>query len=425
MNRFAKRKSRGAIWALAVFFVLIVAAFLAQSRAADSAEASNPETGIDAATWDGEVTVSVASPVVAGSPLDVHIDAHTAPDGLAVDVALFSAVQTVQYSTQVVDGEATWPIPAEAMTHAGLAELVVRVGATQSSSEIEVLPGDVVAPVVPLVGPRTIVADAQDFSMLVTTPVDRFGNPAPDWTPVSIAVRRPDGSLLPLLVVVDDGIAATLVPADTTAGRLTLSASVGDVDGPPVALDQVAGTPVEIAVELGASGNGASALIADGFTLYPVTTSVLADAFGNVMPDGIEVMFVVEGPDGTDLVETTVQAGRATTRLEAPSAPGDVVVRALVSGQESTPFELAFSTAVVEASARLRGDGTLVEIGPVLGAAGGFVPDGTPAEVVAPDGSVVAVGALLDGVDRVPLPLGADASQLRVRVLGSIIEVGA
>jgi hypothetical protein len=330
------------------------------------------------------------------------------PSGVSeVQLSVVGAYRTVTHRLDI-DGEtAGFEVAAADNTVAGLVTLVASgPGLEPSSAELSVLPAEASGPLVPLIGPRSIVADGADFTMVSVLPADRFGNPLADGTPLSLRRLRPDGGVEDGELVVDHHVARTRLVAGTVAGEDLVQVALGPVRGRERSFREVAGTarPFELRVDAVAGGRRA-----DGRALTPVTTTTLVDRHGNPLPDGTMVEFRAVGPDGASTMQGVTIGGRATATLEAPGRPGTVDVQAWAAGTASSPLSVTFGAAVssVPARARVEGDAVVVDIGPVLGPLGGYVPDGTEVTVRAVSSAGGSPGPvtrmLRDGRGRVRL----------------------
>lgn len=381
-----------------------------------------PESPAAAIVSPTSLLVDAPSVVAAGESLEIGVRAPVA-DRTDVALGVFSAVESTLLKATVANGVARFTLQPVLLDHAGRVTLVAQVGATRTTHDIIVTAGPAVEPVVPLVGPRTIVADGQDITMVVVSPGDEFGNPL-DGALVEVQVVRPDGLTERFSPVVEDGIAASILTADTTAGRVSIVASVDGKNGPVNVVDQVAGRPGDFTVTTVA--NSSAQLFADGFTLYEVSTSALRDAFGNLLPDGVVTTFEIESPDGLSFAEATVQGGYATADLESPSTPGPVTVRARTSGRTSSPLSLQFMPAVKQLTASISHDArglAVVEVGPVVTVNGGYPADGTLVELRdATTRDPVASASLYRGAASVTLR-DSLVAPIIVEVLGARTEL--
>jgi len=390
-------------------FLALVGTYLVVNRSSDVAATAN-RVGPTEMTGPDRIDAGAGATIVVSTG---------APSGTLVQLGVFAPVSTSLLEEVAFDGAATFMISPGLVEHAGLYRFVATVGPSMARHDLRVEPLETVNPVVPFVGPRTIIADGSDFTMVVISPVDQFGNAAPDGTSVDVDVLRPNGEREPSTPVTRGGLAALLLGSTTETGRVTVSSSVGDADGPSSSVDQVAGVPAAFVVQ--ADSRNA---LADGFTLHAVETSQLRDQFGNVFPDGVKVVFVVQNDSGTSLIQSTVQGGVARAQIEAPEQASEIQVLARVNGVASAPLTMGFEPAVsqIPLTQKATSDRTLIEIGPVLTARGGYVPDGT--EVTVTDvstGELLATSALRGG--QISIELALLDMAVEVSILGATAVV--
>ena len=370
--------------------------------------------------WAGTVTIAGPEQVDAGTDVTVVIAADVA-DGTPVQLGVFAPLDSAMLTTPIEQGSARFTIEAQTVRHAGLYRLVAQIDSGVSEThELRVTALGAVNPVVPFVGPRTIIADGSDITMTVVTPMDQFGNPVADDTAVDIAVGRPGGESSVITQRIDRALAAIIIEATTEAGRVTVSASTGSTDGPSTVVDQVAGSPAPFTVTVDTRDT-----LADGFALHQIQTSELTDRFGNVLPDGVSAVFVIEDDSGTSFLQAVVQGGVARTMLEAPNAPGTTVVLARVSGIESPPVSVDFAPAIASlaASRSTNGGRVVLSVGPVVSERGGYVADGTMVTIVdRTSGEQIAQAALRGGVAEIVVD-AVDAESVDVVVLGTRIPI--
>ncbi|MDH3683759.1 MAG: hypothetical protein OEV40_27875, partial [Acidimicrobiia bacterium] len=288
---------------------------------------------------------------------------------------------TERMSLPVVGNRARFVLGPPLTDRVGVISVLVVTAAGPVDATVRVEAGSAVT-IDPLAGPRTIVADGADETMIVTVPADERGNPLPDGTPVEIGVVGPDGRRSCLAAATEAGIAAVRFRSGTLAGPLMIAAESGAATGPAVRVDQVAGSPAPFSLHIG-EGQERLPTLADGHFLHRMVTSELVDEFGNRLPDGVSVDVSTESPEGPGRLVAVVTGGRAQFDIEAPALPGRVTVGATIDGVAGVPITLSFTGAVsalpVEASAR---DGSVVvTVGPVLDQRGAFVPDGTVATI--------------------------------------------
>jgi hypothetical protein len=283
------------------------------------------------------LTVADTAPVGAVVPLDVGPVA--APDDTPVTLVVQDSYGVRAYRAPLRGGRAAFALPTEATRQAGLVHLTATVGGATGTAHLRLLPGAPVAPVVPLLGSRSIVANGRAESIVTVLPLDQFDNPAAEGTAVHVRALQPGGRQRIQTTIVAHLLAWVPITSGTRAGRTVVAASAGDAGGPSAALEEVAGVPQPFALSA-----TPERLPADGRQLATLRTEPLRDRFGNVLPDGTRVTFVATMPDGTTrTIPASTLDGSAAAPLQAPAAPGIATVYAVAAEVESTPLRLRFT----------------------------------------------------------------------------------
>jgi hypothetical protein len=209
-------------------------------------------------------------------------------------------------------------------------------------------------------------------------PTDFYGNPTAEGTNVLFRTLHADGRQSEDNRPVTHLLAWQRIWSGTVSGRTFVAAEADGAFGPQADLREVAGWPVPFSVLI----DGAPYL-ADGQRLFSLRTSTIADRFGNVLPDGTRVSFVVDAPDGQRIIPAVTINGIAEAVMEAPDKPGQVTIRGSVSGVSSQAVTLSLTAGIPAQPLTVRtrvnvGAGTVrIELGPVLGTLNQHVPDGT------------------------------------------------
>jgi hypothetical protein len=132
-----------------------------------------------------------------------------------------------------------------------------------------------------------------------------------------------------------------------------------------------------------------SSLPANGQDLMTLRSEVITDRFGNIVPDGTLVTFIVTAPGGLPYrIPGYTVNGQAEAQLQAPIAPGLAKVRALVGQVESDVLLVTFTsgpalgTFPVVANVDPANGAVIIEAGPILGPLKQYIPDGTPVRFV-------------------------------------------
>ncbi len=331
-----------------------------------------------AAEPTGSVTIRAPSVLSAGSPFEVIVTTDQSVNGETASLVIIGGYGSAVRFAQVQNGEALFTIDEAGSQVAGVVTLSATIGAEHANQQMTIMPGEVVEPVKPLIGERSIVADGDHWSMVVVIPFDQFGNPVSEGTPVEIRTVHPGNVADNFSVVVTNLLAWRRVYSGTVAGRTTVAVRSVDATGPEGQIEEVAGWPIEFTIAASSSD-----LPANGRDQLELMTDVMIDRFGNVLPDGTLVTFVATSPSGETRIPAVTVGGVATALLRAPAAPSTFEVHALVFDIKSTPITVRFgqgpAAGVFPLSATLEpGTGDLIiDAGTMTTATGGFVPDGT------------------------------------------------
>lgn len=285
-------------------------------------------------------TIAIDAPATApvGAPIAIGIDVDAA-DGSAVELVAIGSYGPRLYAAPVENGVARITIPAADTERAGHLSLVATAGASRRVAAIELLPDQAVTPIVPTIGTRTIVADGSDASMAIVIPRDRWGNPVRDGTAIALRSRQPDGTQRDQTLRIDHLLAWTRLRSGTDAGRTLVTVADQQPDPPAAVLIEFPDWPTGLT--LTATPPRAPA---DGRANVSLRTGVIRDRFGNVVPDGTLVSFVLEGAPRPqrDITAFTID-GVAEAVLRAPRRPQRVAVRAVVRYIASAPTRVVWT----------------------------------------------------------------------------------
>jgi hypothetical protein len=332
----------------------------------------------------GTFIIQVPDSITIGSPLLVEVIAGQAPDGASLTLVWFGSGGTRLYRNTFRNKQAIFNLKETETESAGLVTLVAQAGPVRAEKKIRLLPGTPVDPLIPLVGARSVIADTNHWSMVVTVPLDRFGNPVEDGTPVLMKALRPDGRIEEKQTSVTNLLAWWRIYSGTKSGRTIVSVTSGGAYGSEGLLLEVAGPPVSF--QLSASPLN---LAADGRQLTTLRTAILRDKFGNVVEEGTLVNFRVILPTGeiTAIPAYTIK-GIAEAPLQAPLVPGQVQIIAVALGVESEPLNITFEPGPAVGNIPVNvvkeptGKSIIIQAGPLTGRQAQLVPDGTPVQFI-------------------------------------------
>lgn len=320
----------------------------------------------------------------AGAPLTVLVQVTPAA---ATSPILLTAQGTFGFlpkAQQAVAGVARFPFMLVHTQFAGAVRLRATADGVTSTAEIVITPGPAVDPILPLVGPRTIVTGGEQWTMAVVTPRDALNNPVAENTEVTFRVQHPtDPTAAPatgvetLAAYTQNLLAWTRIYSRNRAGPMRLAVTADFGHSPERLVQATPGRPLPFQLLA-----DKITLPADGRQLVRISSTQISDRFGNVLMDGASATLLATMGDAErrSLPVITID-GRLYTTLQAPSTPGTMTVQGWLDGVASAPLTLHFTPGPavqpINVASKKTAEGIQVIAGPLLGELGQFIPDGT------------------------------------------------
>jgi len=349
-------------------------------------------------------SISISAPVDtdAGEPISLVVRGDGDGPFFVLATGTFGSVPI---TGTLNGGAASLTLDSIYSSQAGAVTFFARADNAQAQATTTIRSGPPVDPILPLVGPRSIVADGAHWTMLVAVPIDRYGNPLADGFPVTIRAQHPvpegEDPLAALEVQtgqVERLFAWVRVYSRTKAGRTFLSVNAGDAASPERDVQEVPGTPVSFALYA-----VPAVAVADGRQTVEISSDQIRDRFGNLLLDGMNVQLLSDSADGSRrMIPTFTQDGRIYATLQSPDQPGELVLHALIDGVLSEPLSLRFTDgpAVQPFPVAMELTDTYLNLtaGPLLGPIDQFIPDGTTVyfTITDPDGVPIEAEAVAE-----------------------------
>jgi hypothetical protein len=344
----------------------------------EAAEAAPPSVAATALRLDAP------SQIAAGEALALRV--YTTPPNATTPILLIAQGTFGFYPLRLTPdaGRAHFTIPPVQTRHAGIVTLRATADGVLATTTVEITPGPVADPVLPLVGPRSIVADGEHWTMAVTTPRDALGNPVAEGTTLTLYAQHPTAPELPPATGLEliptrtrNLLSWARIYSRTRAGRLLISATAGGGHSPERVVLEVPGPPLPFTLH-------AEPLTApaDGQQWIRLHSDQITDQYGNILLDGANATILAAmPPDAVRTLPATTVDGRIYTTLQAPARSGFMFVRAWIGGASSLPIMLTFTpgpaVTTIALQSAWRADGIELTAGPLVGDRGQFVPDGT------------------------------------------------
>jgi hypothetical protein len=381
----------------------------------------------------GNLPINGAETIVAGTPVTITVGPVVVSDGKVVTLIAAGSYGPRIYQAAFRRGVARFVLPGKETQQSGLVQLTAVADKAQGTAQMLIQSSNPVEPLTPLIGSRAVIADALHWNMIVVIPFDAFGNPVMEGTQIDAAILHPGDRLEKKLLVVRHLLAWTRVFSGTRAGRTLVEVHIGPLYGFEGTTLEVAGWPVPFDVFA-----DPQPLPADGHLITTLRTASIYDKFGNVMPDGTLITFIIKAPDGTfSTIPAYTINGVAEAPFTTPQQAGTYILQATVLGVESQESAISFTAGLavkafpvsvqkdpVNHAYRLRA-------GPLLGSLGQFVPDGTPVHFIVTDvngqsqelESIADAGYAVVELLAVQFPAGVYTLQVHVGSGGAMQKV--
>lgn len=256
----------------------------------------------------------------------------------------------------------------------------VLLGETEQllSGTIKITPATTKTQLETYLGPRSIVAGYEDFSMLVVSPTDSYDNPLPDSTEVFI-FKQYKNTISPFKVLMNNMMAWRNMMSEPKAGIMQISS-------------QVKGTSSKEFTSNIYPANATNFLIswdrnhkyADGNQLTEFSTSVIKDEFENIIADGTMVEFLIH-TEANHLLKTYASTinGIAKAKMLHPDSPQTWSVKAYIAGvAESDPIELSYQAILEDFPVKFSANNRKITVGPLVSFMEQLIPDGAQVKLL-------------------------------------------
>jgi hypothetical protein len=220
-------------------------------------------------------------------------------------------------------------------------------------------------------GPRSIVANVRDYTMLVAIPTDLLDNMLPDGTVVSLN-QQFKNQITKTPYSLEKGFAWQRISAPLTTGRMSTGSTLDNISSKELVADVFPDVAVDFQLSLDQNHE-----YADGNEISTFKTSQIKDEHGNVMTDGTLVKFFMSDASGArwQTIAPTIN-GFAFAKAIHPQTPTTWNVKALIQGiAESPELKVTFNSIIDTIPIQVR-NGTTIVVGPLTSYLGQIIPDG-------------------------------------------------
>ncbi|PQJ17571.1 hypothetical protein BST94_11000 [Nonlabens xylanidelens] len=264
-------------------------------------------------------------------------------------------------------------IPKEITQHAGIINWkLIAGGKTIQNGDFKLFSNvNALKTVENYLGPRSIIANNRDYTMLVSIPVDSLDNLLPDGTNV-LMQHQFKGTINKETHQVTAGFTWQRINSPLTTGRLITGSTLSNISSTELVADVFPDIARPFKIYEDSNHN-----YADGNEIISIKTDQIKDPNGNAMSDGTIVTFFMT--DNFNQRWTTTAStvnGYAFAKALHPEKPSTWTVRGVITGMvESPEIDINFKSILKEIIIQKQERNTIT-IGPLTSYLGQTVPDG-------------------------------------------------
>ncbi|WP_370174737.1 hypothetical protein [Leeuwenhoekiella palythoae] len=288
---------------------------------------------------------------------------------------LVSNLGTMLVSPETEQAFKTFTVPEALSTSAGELNWVLINNAVelQKGSITIVADTSQIAAIETYLGPQRIAAGGIDYAQVTLIPTDRYDNVLPDHTELAFTTSF-NSKTQTEKIEIQKSIAWKNIFSTKQTGRIFNAARIEEVSSKlqTIYVDANLAQDFNITVERVHH-------FADADQIAVLKTDVIKDRFGNTIPDGTLVNFLIKTDTGGILQATgNTLNGSATSQIKHPEQPQQWEIQAFITGiAASNIVPLSFSAALDTIPTKWNSTENILTVGPLNGKLNQIVPEGT------------------------------------------------
>ena len=263
-------------------------------------------------------------------------------------------------------------IPENITRKIGTVNWTLLTEATSLSGKLNINPKAEVATMETYIGPPSIEAGGDDYTMLVVIPSDSLDNPIPTNTLVNakfqfLASEESED------IFTNNLIAWRNIHSKKESGRMLVSSESIGINSKEFTINVMPAIPTDFKISATRPHD-----YADGNQVTTFTTSIIKDKQNNVVSDGTFVSFFIKNKNENILKTTgTTIDGIATSKMIHPDYADSWSIKAYVDGMsESNSISLSYKQVITDFEVNFTENNRLITVGPLQSFMQQMIPDG-------------------------------------------------
>lgn len=294
-------------------------------------------------------------------------------DVTSVQLVLSGTYGSIAITPALLDGKPLFVIPSSFTKHAGVVtyHLVQQEQSIQQGT-FNLLPAtETIGAVETYLGPRSIVANVRDYTMLVSIPTDTLDNMLPDSTQVFLKSQFKN-SITTTDHYLSNGFAWKRIFSPLKTGRLSTGSTLEDRSSKELIADIFPDTAQDFSITTERNHD-----YADGNEIITFGTSQIKDIHGNLMTDGTLVTFYMKDSDGAQWqINASTVNGYAFAKALHPQSPSTWQITAAITGVAKSEVLTQTFTPIIQTIPVQKVVDRQLKVGPLTSYLGQLVQDG-------------------------------------------------
>lgn len=290
-----------------------------------------------------------------------------------IHLILSGTYGTIALSPEITTWDPVFSIPPSFTKRAGVVSYyLVQDQKTIQKGTFKILPDtQKLGRIETYLGPRSIVANKRDYTMLVSIPADTLDNLLPDSTKINLKEQFKN-TITVTNHNLTSGFAWKRIAAPLQTGRLSTGSTLRDHSSKELVADVFPDLAQNFSISSRSNHS-----YADGNEIITFETSQIKDRHGNTMSDGTLVTFTIKDASGDHWqVHGSTVNGYAFAKALHPQSPSTWTISAAITGiAQSEKISQSFAPIIETIPVTVHNKRTIV-IGPLTSYLGQLVQEG-------------------------------------------------
>lgn len=278
---------------------------------------------------------------------------------------------------KVIDDQLFYEMPQFISDKVGMVNWEIISETNSLTGMFHIDPKEQVAEMETYLGPPSIQAGKDDYTMIVVIPTDIHDNPLKDSTEVIIkhqflAAEKQDK------VLTNNLISYKNLYSENESGRMLISSESAGVNSKEYNVNIWPSVPTDFTISYHRNHS-----YADGNQIVTFSSSEIKDIYGNTISDGTYVNFYITNSSNVILKTSgTTIKGIAKAKMIHPDHPEQWNIKAYIQGMaESNDISIEFDPAISDFNVNFSEDNRTITVGPLQSFMNQLVPDGLEIKV--------------------------------------------